>query len=195
MRVSAILIVSTIGALIAELLPTNLSPVSGAESIQQNSEGSCSPPIVNNSGQISINCHPIPLENKDFRVRFCVVSYQIEPIHYQKAPKLMHIRGRFGTGDVEFDLRLLDSIVYGSTRGAPMPEICYESEHFLMRSLSMINQQGIVGRSFSFGVPFELQNLVGPETKFSAELFIRDQWYTTGMHADSSIEIEIRSPQ
>jgi hypothetical protein len=137
---------------------------------------------------------PIPFQNTDFRLRFCVDSFRITPAHLKKAPKIMHIQGKLARLEVEFDLRLFDSIVYGSNRGAPMPRICYESEHFLVYGLSVINRRGIWGESLRFGVPFELQNLAGPETAFDANLFVRDQWYFTGVSEDSDVKIEIHPP-
>jgi hypothetical protein len=176
--------------------PGSLS-INAAE-VKQSPNGPCSPAIIGN--QNTLNCSgaiQAPLQPADFRLRFCVDSFAITPADLQRAPKLLHIRGRLAGSELRFDLRQVDTIVYASSRGGSMPQICYESEHFEIPGLAIMNKRGISGESFIFGVPFELRNFMGPDTKFDANLYIRDQWRPTGMSRfdDGTVKIEIPLPR
>lgn len=55
MRAFAMIIPSAVAFVVAAAQPAPAAD-NAATSIQQNSEGSCSPPIVNNSGHVTITC-------------------------------------------------------------------------------------------------------------------------------------------
>jgi hypothetical protein len=140
----------------------------------------------------STTLQPPTLRTEEIRLRFGVVSYSITDKHLRKAPTLLHCGGKLGLVSIEFDLCIIPKIIYGTSRGAPMPTIWYESEHITIRNLALLNERGINGAKFQFLVPMELRGLVGQSTHFQAELFILGKWYPTGIDAFEGGIIEIQ---
>lgn len=153
--------------------------------------------LNNNLGDQPLSAQALsisPLGVADFRLRFCVVGYGITPEHLAKAPRLIHRNGSLARSTVEFDLRLVETIVYDLQRGARSePVLCYESEHFVVHSLRLINQHGIAGGLFRFNVPMSLREFAGSSTHFRAYLFVRGEgpFSATGHFEDGIVDIKL----
>jgi hypothetical protein len=129
---------------------------------------------------------PNLLRPEDFRLRFAVSGYNISNQDLERAPRVVHCTGKIGTASVQFDLRLLETVVHPSSRGRASPEIWYEADHFIFYNIDSLNQQGVEGQRFQFGLPFALRDFAGDTTRFQAYLFIRGKWYFTGIESFES---------
>ncbi len=137
---------------------------------------------------------PEPLRAADFRLRFCVVGFGITSRTLVAAPKLIHNRGRLAGSGIEFDLRLTETIITGSSRGKGEPTLCYESEHFVLIGLEAINRAGISGEALKFTVPMALRELAGENTHFRAYFFVREKGPYTAYDRfeGGSVNVEVR---
>jgi hypothetical protein len=133
-----------------------------------------------------------PLGPEDFRLRFAVISYDLTTNDLKRAPVVLHCKGRLGLPSIEFDLQLVPTIAYASSRSRPIPMIWYESEHFTVITTELLNRHGVAGNRFIFTLPSELRGFAGPDTKFTAELYVRDKRYWTGTDDFQGGTVEIR---
>jgi hypothetical protein len=137
-----------------------------------------------------------PLRSEDFLLRLCVVGYGLTSKDLSAAQQAIHVRGRLGATSVESDLRLVQTLIYGSTRGRAMPEICYQSEQFMLFNLSLLNQRGIYGNRLQISMPESFRELAERNSKCDANLFVRGHWYPQGMRpCNEGTDIEISPPR
>lgn len=77
-----------------------------------------------------------------------------------------------------------------------MSEILYESEHFSIPLLNLVNQSYARRESLRlrFAFPAVLRDFAGPKAKFQTELFVRDKWSSTGydLFANGMVEMDAR---
>jgi hypothetical protein len=133
-----------------------------------------------------------PLRPEDFRLRFAVSGHSISEQDLNRAPRVLHCIGKMGGASVQFDLRLIETVVNPSSRGRAPSEIWYEADHFIFYDIASLNQTGIDGQYLQFLIPIALRGFAGDGTRFRADLFIRGKWYFTGYEPFEDGNVSVR---
>jgi hypothetical protein len=124
-----------------------------------------------------------PLASRDFGLRLSFADFNLTKGHLAQLPRAVHIEARFrGTLTLSFDLRLLEEIYFGSSRGASIPQIIYNAENLTAANLRGVTHRDLAGAQLSFAVPWSIRTVLPEGCQYQIELYVEDQWYTSGAH-------------
>lgn len=159
--------------------------------------------VVTYYGVFNRDYEPIVVQNinsvlDDIDFKFSIVDFDLTEKDLLRAPKSIHCQGKIGQATMEIKLLRSESIEYEvGSRGKPHSRIVYNSDHIRVPLLttyySTINDlEGVI---FKFSIPYELVKIFGDDTDFSAQLFLKSEWFPSGIqdYRDGPIEIKIQN--